>query len=231
VKIHALYTPSHSRLVEEHFLPSAAKFFGAGSVDCQLVQGAPEGSYGTPGFVSYCQQRVRRYAEVCEAAGEPLVLSDVDVRFYGDVPADLEEVARAGEHDAYHQWDGPGGHCMGFVFVRRPAHFARVLRQVEELVRVNETLDDQRALRLLVIMQSVQGSLGVLPTSKYWTSGLRGHTWLPGEPLSPPGEMLMHHGNWTHGVPNKLALLSAVAGLVAARGQVVPASPGAGGRS
>jgi hypothetical protein len=218
VKIYAFHTPSHARIVEENFRPTAAKFFGAGNVDCCLVGGVPEGSYGTPGFVSYCQGRVRRYAEVCESSDAPLVLSDVDVRFYGDVPADLEEVARAGEHDAYHQWDGPGGHCMGFVFVRRPAQFARVLRQVEEVVRADGTLDDQRALRHLVLMQRVQGSLGALPTSKYWTSGLRGHTWLPGEPLSPPVEtLLMHHGNWTHGVPNKLDLLAAVAGIFARR--------------
>jgi hypothetical protein len=229
VRIHALYTPSHSRLAEEHFLPSASRFFGEGNVDCQLVGGAPEGSYGTPGFVSYCQGRLQRYVEICESADGPLVLSDVDVRFYGDVPADLEEVARVGESDAYFQWDGPGDHCMGFVFARRPRHFARVLRQIDEVVRAHPELDDQRALRYLVLRDAVQGSLGVLPTSKYWTSGLQGHVWLPGESLSPPAEtLLMHHGNWTFGVPNKLDLLAAVAGLVAARGRVVP-TPGDGG--
>lgn len=218
MRIHALYTPSHSRLVGEHFRPSAERSFGRENVTCQLVPEAPEGVYGTPGFVRYCQERVRRYAEICEGAGESLVLSDVDVRFYGDVPADLEEISRAGEHDAYHQWDGPGGHCMGFVFVRRPGHFARILRQVEDVIRADGSLDDQRALRYLVLRGRVQGSLGVLPSEKYWTSGLRGHTWLPGEPLSPPGDMLMHHGNWTWGVGNKLELLATVARMVGARG-------------
>jgi hypothetical protein len=226
VRVHALYTPSHSRLVEEHFRPSAERYFGAASVTCELVPDAPEGDFGTPEFTRYCQGRLRRYVELCEGGDGPLVLSDVDVRFYGDVPTDLAEHAGRRDHDAYFQWDGKGGHCMGLVLVWRRAPFAQLLRQVAEVVRADVEIDDQQALKRVVRAGRCRASLGILPTWKYWTAGLGGHIWLPGDPLSPPVEtMLTHHGNWTWGVPNKLELLAAVAKIAGARGAESPGSP------
>jgi hypothetical protein len=213
VKIYAFHTPSHVRLADEHFRPSAERSFGRDNVTCQLVGDSPEGVYGTPEFVAYCRGRLRRYAEVCEEAGGPIVLSDTDVRFHGDVPSDLEAHMRVYDHDAYFQWDGPGGHCMGFVLVRRRAAFARLCRQVQGVMREHPELEDQQALRYLVVREQVRASLGILPTWKYWTAGLRGRVWSPGDPLSPPEEILMHHGNWTYGVTHKLALLAEVARL------------------
>lgn len=214
MKIQTFYTPSHSRLVAEHFRPSAERFFGQGNVTCQLVDDVPEGSYGTPEFAAFCQKRLSRYISICEEKADSLVLSDADVRFYGDVPSDLETCAAKYGHDAYFQWDGKGGHCMGFVFVRCREAFVRLCRQMQEELLGNDHLDDQQALRRLVVGQKVQASLGILPTVKYWTSGLSGHIWLPGDNLSPPKTMLMHHGNWTFGTANKLELLATVARMV-----------------
>jgi hypothetical protein len=214
VRIHAFYTPSHARLADEHFRPTAERFFGRGNVTCELVPDSPEGVYGTPGFNRYCLGKMQRYAESCGEAGGPLVLSDVDVRFYGDIPADLREyVQRRDPCDAYLQWDGPGGHCTGFIFVVRRAPFARLCRQVRDVMLEYPELEDQQALRLLAAGGRACASLGVLPTWKYWTAGLRGRHWSPGDPLSPPETLLMHHGNWTYGVPNKLELLAEVARL------------------
>lgn len=219
MRVHTFYTPYHARLVDEHFRPSAERHFGAANVACHLVEGSDEGDYGSPGFVRYCYDRLQRYADLCEASGEPLLLSDADVRFYGDVPADLEVHARAYAHDAYFQWDGPGGHCMGFVYARVPGAFAGLCRQVQGAMRGHPELEDQQSLRYLVARGQVRASLGVLPSPRYWTYGLGGEHWRPGDPLSPPVEtLLMHHGNWTVGLPSKLAMLEAVAALVAARG-------------
>jgi hypothetical protein len=218
VRIHALHTPSHARLADEHFRPTAEKFFGAANVTCELVPGSPEGAYGSPGFNQYCLGKMRRYAELCEEAGGTLVLSDVDVRFYGDVPTDLQANVRSYDHEAYLQWDGPAGHCTGFIYVVRRAPLARLFRQVLEVMLAHPELEDQQALKRLVTGGSACASLGVLPTWKYWTAGLRGRHWSPGDPLSPPETILVHHGNWTVGVPNKLELLSEVARLVGAGG-------------
>lgn len=214
MKVHAFYTPAHARLAEEHFLPSAIEHFGRENVDCRLLPDAPEGDYGTPGFVSYAYARLSRYAEICHGAGGPLVLSDVDVRFYGDVPSDLEPYAEGCDRDAWFQWDGPAGYCTGFAYVVDRAAFARLCRVVQVVMRTNPAMEDQQALQLVLARRLTPFSAGLLPACKYWTSGQRGRLWSPGDPLAPPPEILAHHANWTVGVPNKLAMLAEVRRLV-----------------
>jgi hypothetical protein len=217
MKIHAFYTPSHAPLIAEHFLPTAVRIFGENNVSCRPSTNTPQGSYGSPEFNECCLEKVHRNIKICESASDPIVLSDVDVRFYGDVPSDLKEYSEKHDHDAYFQWDGPSGHCTGFVFVRRPKPYAQLLRRVSEVMLSNPRLEDQQALKHLIVRGEHRLSFGILPTCKYWTDGTKGRAWEPGDPLRPPNELLMHHGNWTSGVDNKMRLLSAVARIREAR--------------
>ncbi len=214
MKIYAFYTPSHTLLAERHFIPSAERFLGASNVECLLASDQPQGEHGTRDFNLCCLEKVRQWIEICSSASEPLILSDVDIRLYGDVSLDLCEHSAKHDHDAYFQWDGPSRHCMGFVYARNPRKVAELLRQVEEVMLRHPDLEDQQSLRLLLKEDRPDISLGILPTWKYWTAGLSGREWFPGDRLRVPDGLLMHHANWTAGADRKLVQLDAVYEIV-----------------
>ena len=106
------------------------------------------------------------------------------------------------------QNDGPGGVCKGF-FVCRPSPTVRdfFIRVLERMRWRGE--NDQEATNALLRTRPNSLLITLLPEC-YWTHGRSGKIWNPGDPLSPPSHLLMHHANWTHGMTNKLALLDAV---------------------
>jgi len=54
-------------------------------------------------------------------------------------------------------------------------------------------------------------------SERFWTPGQQGRRgWSPGDPLAMPDGVLLHHANWTVGVPNKLEQLEAGDAVVAA---------------
>ena len=53
----------------------------------------------------------------------------------------------------------------------------------------------------------------LLPDS-YWTPARTGVDWQPGNPLTPPQDIILHHANKTKGIANKIAQLSTVERLV-----------------
>jgi hypothetical protein len=225
VKIYACYTRSHERMLCEHFLPSLG--FDWGTVRkanekapspkvnlCELPQDCPTGEFNTAGFQATCLGKVDFILEALKTETEPFIFSDVDVRFYGTVVADLLKCL--GDADMAFQWDGPRGReCSGFMALRPSPKLLRFWQGARDLMRERGYMDQDALHHRLAVDTVKRESDGgnitwvVLP-ERYWTFGRDDKHWTPGMQVNPPADLLMHHANWTTGVENKLRLLEEV---------------------
>jgi hypothetical protein len=212
MKLFTCYTPSHTPMFAQHFLPSVT----LSGLDLQpprkLSQKCPTGVYESAGFQETCMDKMQYLREILERETEPFVFSDVDVRFYGRVVEDLMELAGDPDEEDYlapnplFQSDGPGGACTGFM-LWFPCPWAVSL--VEDVIQTmgERHIEDQIGMHHVLRERGLTPAL--LP-ARYWTVGQTGRHWNPGNPVRPPSDLLMHHANWTVGVANKMALLGVV---------------------
>ena len=200
------YTPSHERLIDQHFKPSVESTRLIVNAKT-LPQQSETGAFQSDGFQATCLAKVGYILEVLAANldGSPFIFSDVDVRFYGDPTADLMRLL--GDSDILFQDDGPAGACTGFMVMRPNPRVLEYWRKVSEWMRDTNQLDQDAANRLLET--HFAPAWGLLP-ERYWTVGRKGVVWNPGDPITPPADLIVHHANWTVGIENKLRLLEAV---------------------
>lgn len=206
MRIYVCYTPSHRALLDQHFSPSLPADL-CDVVLTKFLQRSQSGAYESPGFQATCLDKVDFIIEALRAETEPFLFSDVDVRFYGPVCEDL--LPLLGDADMAFQWDGPRGkECSGFMVLRPTIEVMQFWQNVRAHMRETGAMD-QDALHAMLEASDLGLQTVVLP-ERYWTYGRGDKVWEPGTPVNPPADLLVHHGNWTVGVENKLALLEAV---------------------
>lgn len=224
MKLFACHTPSHLPLLKDHFLPSVEPEFGRAILDhrntpkidqpeefnvrVRELSAQDECDFGTSGFRQACVDKVHFLREVLAHETEPFVFSDVDVRFYGPVVDDLLKCL--GDADMACQWDGPyGGECTGFMVIRPNDRTRALWTMVQDCMHKTGLMDQDALHSVLISHLRHDVAVEILP-ERYWTFGRNDQHWQPGMPVNPPADMLVHHANWTVGVPNKLRLLDAV---------------------
>lgn len=212
MRLYACHTPSHQPLVDKHFLESLPKEFrGRNLVLRKLRQRSKTGLFASAGFQETCVEKIAFLVEACRTEKHPFLFTDVDIRFYArGVAKDLEDML--GGHDMLFQWDGPSSAlCTGFIAIRPSAKVTAFWERVLAHMKQHHMLDQDATNGLLAkrdpAMTTVR--IGQLPP-RYWTFGRHDHHWVPGLPVDPPDDLVMHHGNWTKGLKHKLALLEAV---------------------
>lgn len=205
MKLFACYSPSHLPLVEQHFRPSIPAALEL--TERELPQESETGEFLSPGFGRTMMRKVAFLLELLgsQVGDQPFIFSDVDVRFYGDPSEDL--LALLGDADILFQDDGPAGACTGFMCMRPSPRVMSFWHLVADAMPLCGFLDQDATNQVLETAPAISWDL--LP-ERYWTFGQVGHEWKMGEAVSPPRDLLVHHANWTRGVPRKLALLQAV---------------------
>jgi hypothetical protein len=203
VRIYACYSDSHRSLLEKHFLPSIPEGFDV--VLRKHDQHCPTGEFNTAGWDLSMLDKVRFRLEAIENEPEPVILCDVDVRFYGLSVG--EAMAWASKADLLCQDDGTEL-CTGFMILRRSALtralFLRVLSTIRNVGR------EQPALNAAVVSMFELRALK-LPRDRFWTAGLQDGVWDGHSPIAQaPAGMVVHHANWVKGTDRKLAMLDAV---------------------
>jgi len=219
MKVYACYSPSHLPLVEQHFRPSLPPDLEP----CYLeLPQTGSGIYGTREFNLTTKHKfewVLKAIKETATLSTPFLFSDVDVRFYGPVANDLLTLLRG--RDIVFQDQGPAGACTGF-FVVVPSQ--RTTKFFEEaLERIDDHHHDQDAANL-VLRTNTSLKWGLLP-ERYYMIGRQENRWVPmlWEKWDPqtmiwiPKDLLVHHANWTQGIPNKLRLLETVKKLLEKR--------------
>jgi Nucleotide-diphospho-sugar transferase len=205
LRVHVGLSRGHTAFAATHFrasLPSDLKL---------VVHPFPrrlEGiEYGTPAFDKGMQWGVRELLKMLAAERKPFLVSDVDVRFYGPVAADL--LACLGDRDLAFQDDGAAGVCKGFFAVRPSARTIGFFKRV--LARMQTTGEHDQAATNALLREPEPGVTWTLLPPRYWTYGQEGRgEWRQGDAVHPPADLLVHHANWTRGLQSKLDLLDAV---------------------
>lgn len=224
MKICTLITPSHEVLFREHFLPSflATQAPSTGLVVARAPQSG-SGEYESPGFKQTMLAKLELLQDMAENSIEPIMYVDADVQFFGDLRgAIVDALARRSivfQHDGL---DGDRGEiaCAGMVAFT-PCLATRIfISSWAQEVEFSEVENDQPALNTLLRREPTNW-WGLLNPNEFFGGGTHGNPglWRPGMPIAVPAAPLVHHANYTIGVPNKIAQLNAVRETLAVRRQ------------
>ncbi len=201
MNIYTLYSASHETLYRNFFLPSVPDNLQivAKTVD----QACPSGSFYQDGWSDICRQKVIWFRDICKKEmGDTFIYSDVDVQFFGDILFPL--LSELGDYDIACQED-LGQYCSGFFICKASE---RTLALFECMVdRYNK--EDQYTLNKYIWMVDAKYLSG-----QYYTVGHSIGTVWDGQPFDIPGDILVHHANWTVGVENKMKLLQIVRDVI-----------------
>ncbi len=215
LRICAVYTESHQKLLRDWFLKSIP-------VDCspRLVRlNLESSSFRSGAWHRIMAAKIILILEMLENShSEPIVSSDVDVQFFRPIKEELLTLCKGSDilFQNSRPQEAPAIHnlCAGFCVVRpgRPAlrFFQEALRRIVD--RDDPSYTDQIAYQELCAEGS-SAVVGILP-SAYWTCG---EIWFPGTPLSPPDNIAIHHAAWVVGNDGKEVQLREVRRIVGQR--------------
>lgn len=201
ISLYSLCTPSHRELKHRFFLPTLPR-----GGDLRMLNYEIEGA-GCIMDASWRQTIFRKIEWIIEAIEANwngwFVFSDVDVQFFGDIEPPL--IAAAARFDLAFQADTPiPTLCTGFFVCRANDATLTLWRDVLEKVRACDgfTHDQEWMQRLIPAAKKVAWSY--LPTKFFGGGTFTNRIWNPGDELLVPDGVVMHHANFTCGVPNKL---------------------------
>jgi hypothetical protein len=241
IRLYAIYTPSHERMMREYFLPSIQDDFelilDSYSQECQ------SGNFMQSGWNKTMLHKVEILIRgIRENWGEIFIHSDVDIQFFR--PA-LPEILQAMKgKDVVCQQDRPEGNlCAGFIVCRGNEKTLRLWQDIynallnagsgandqtllNHLINRNRSLQDSNKLiRLLLnffLRKSYRGNnykiaWGYLPKTFMGGGTFTGALWKPGKYLPVPSDIIMHHANFCVGTDQKIAQLEYVKKIVKGR--------------
>ena len=196
---------SHQGMMDNHFVPSFAKYLEA---DCELRIRKIDyecGAFGDAAFNEMGRKQVRILAdEVRKNFGLKMVVSGCDFRFYSPFMPEIENALDgrdiAGINDVY----GPVcGDFLAFIASEKIA-------SLFDWIGLNDHNFANEQFTLNEGIKQLGISVALLP-DRFWTFGLQyGTPWKLGMDVSPPVNLALHHANFTIGSKNKEALLQAV---------------------
>jgi len=210
MRMYTMFTESHRRLLYDYFLPSLIP--GEYLLTVEQFPQIGDGTFGTPGFV----ETLRFTFDVLLGAvyanyGDVFVFSDCDVQFFGLTKNTLKEAVA--DCDVAIQADRNGSLCTGFFACKANDTMEMVFKKCAEAMRTgcledgtplpHKRLGDQAAINAYKHLFKWT----LLDANQFWSPR---QSWKPGSELNVPGNMLMHHANWTVGVDNKAAMLRQV---------------------
>jgi hypothetical protein len=217
IPLYALFTPSHRVLKENYFEPTLPP-----DIELHLchVEIDGEGRFHDVSWrraivckVEFILEAIERHAGTAESA---FAFSDVDVQFFGSFGDWFERSLE--QHDLVFQTDAPGpALCSGFLFCRANAVTRAFWQQVLAGVRASDGREDDQVMAQRLVWQMPELKWTCLPPIFFGGGTLTGRAWNPGTELPVPSGLLMHHANFTLGVPNKVRQLEYVREQVATR--------------
>jgi hypothetical protein len=198
-------SPSHQGMMDNHFLPSFAKYLEA---DCELNIRKLDyhcGNFGEESFNEMGRKGVRVLAnEVRKNIGRRMVSSGCDFRFYSPFMPEIERALVGHEIVGINDIHGPV--CGDFLAFTASEKIASLF----DWIGLHDHNFPNEQWTLNAGIQHL-GIVATLLPERFWTFGLQhGIPWEPGFDVLPPINMALHHANWTIGAENKEALLQAV---------------------
>jgi hypothetical protein len=226
MKFLTFYSDSHISLYEI-FLESFNKFLSEKYtlLTKKIEQRSQNGDYHSPGFDLTMVDKLDWIIENIDLEDtNPLIFSDCDIQFFGDLKFDLRDNDILFSHDFYenfnYSWypDGKTGYspypnyCAGFFICKQNAKVLNFFKDVRSnlLNNLDGFLHDQIVINKL-IGEGYDISHNKLNSDHYWTVGFstNGKVW-NGQNFNVPKSVIVHHANFTIGIENKLRLIKLV---------------------
>lgn len=213
MKLLTFYTDSHKELFENYFLDSYNKFLKSDFVllESHYKQVCEEASYGTPGFGETMIGKLEHIIDNIDTSDKnPLVFSDCDVQFFKNIKQDI--IDDLGDYDIKFQ-DDVLCVCAGFFVCKQNDKVLNFFKDV--LFTLNQTvsrgMDDQQIINIFLNSNKHPLRHSKLPKTKYFTVAVSTNAkqWI-GQDFHIPEDIIVHHGNWTVGIENKIKLLDYV---------------------
>jgi len=219
-KLYTVYSDSHDTLFRKWFLGTMQDDFEV--ISRRIDQTCPAASYLAEGWTTAVSHKIPLILEAIDAHTENgfFIFSDVDVQWLGPVAGRLRRhVAENPSIDIFFQADaqkdpgGCGNICTGFFVCKGNVRTRAFWTLVGERMR-RHGMGDQVTSQEIIRSNVVGGlNVGTLP-EEFWGPGsglVAPLRWKPGMFLDPPPNLLVHHANWTVGVPHKDAQLEYIA--------------------
>lgn len=213
MKLLTFFTNSHLEIYENYFLPSFESYL---KNDFELLESHYEqicenGSFGSSRFGETMIGKLEHIIKNIDINDtQPLVYSDCDVQFFGEIKNDL--LTEIENYDLKLQNDILCM-CAGFFICKQNQNvlnfFTDVLNTLKNSSLPND--DDQRIINEFLNKKVYPLKYDTLPCDKYFTVAYANNSrqW-NGEDFNIPSTILVHHANWTVGINNKLKLLEYV---------------------
>lgn len=201
MKLITCYSDSHKILFDKYFLPSLKQYLNVDLKIKILNQTSKTGYYNSDGFNKTVQEKIQWIIENIELNNEVACFSDVDVQFFKELKYDMKD------NDILFQWDYYD-YCSGFFIFKQNLTVLNFLKEVERLTP--NVLEDQVAVNQLLKTYHIKYDK---LDNRYWNIGSFCYNlkinWT-GEDFVCPKYIIMHHANFTVGIPNKIKLLESV---------------------
>lgn len=220
VKLYALYTPSHEVLVNNWFLPSIQD-------DFEIVlnfspQTCPSGHFKQKGWRETTIKKIDLIIRaIKENHNKIFIFSDVDIQFFAPIKNEILQLMK--NKDMVIQQNKPGVVCSGFFACRGNTRTLRLFQAIKQYMLSNYAnkynKSDQDGLNHLLISTKNRFRIRwrYLPYKYFGAGTITGQHWEKGKPLAVPEDIVMHHANFTGGIPNKIAQLELVRDIVCER--------------
>jgi hypothetical protein len=213
MNVYTVYSQSHVRLFEKHFLPSFETANSAKKLSlfaARISQKSETGEFESPGFRETMADKLTAILTAIHDNREKWFLfCDCDCRFYDDFAEDIFRY-REKKVDVYFQDDFGGNEaqpllCAGFMLIQANEKSEALFKTCLE--NLHKFRDDQAAINYYKDMIHWR----TLPPEKYFSvcHALGQLVWTK-ETFKVPIGIKMHHANWTRGTENKERLLSYV---------------------
>ena len=215
MKLLTFYSDSHKEVYEDFFLKSYNKHLKKSFTlkPRYIEQICKAGSYGSEGWE---ETMVKKFEHIIDNIDindkELLVFADCDIQFFKDFSNDITE--ELGDKDIKFQ-DDVIAVCAGFFVCKQTKEVLDFFKMVKMYILkyIKPGICDQVVLnRIFEKRVPLKVKWGLLPRTKYFTvaSSTCGPVRWTGEDFEPPSDILVHHGNWTVGLDNKLKLMNLV---------------------
>ena len=224
IKAYTLFTDSHKVFLEKYLLPS---FPYREEVDLTILykpQRCKSGSFEDSGWRETMRDKATCFVDGITSCNENEIFMfiDPDIQIFGDFYDDVINCLK--DKDVVFQNDVIGGVNTGFFAVRNNkktrAFFKTVLGNLDNFDQEQQLAN--HLLRSADQYPTINIRWGFLP-DKYWTyghiaaqrttkteNGYKGG-WNPdADDFDIPSDIVIHHGNWTSGIANKIAILDIV---------------------
>jgi len=211
MRMYTMFTESHRQMMYDYFLPSLIP-----NEYLLTIKQFPQlgsGHFMSPGFVETVTLTFDILVDaIDENYGGCFVFSDCDIQFFGPTKSILLEAIA--DCDLAAQMDGQNIICTGFFVCRASDKMRQVFLECAEWLSTRtHRVGDQDAVNC----HRSKFTWKLLDSQQFWCPRRR---WRGrGEKLDVPHNILMHHANWTIGIPNKIDMLKQVNQQIQSKGR------------